>query len=473
MKLDESAALEITAVRALESADRAQALWTEADRAWASRAAAEVVGEGSAPEDFLATRARLALERVAGRFRAYARAVDALRWRPWVGTVIVAAAFVAGAAFDQVGGAQRINLLAPPLFGVLAWNLAVYVFLGAGFVIRYGEAPRSRPLRDLVARWAGGRARPGRGEWSAAARELAVDWASLAAPLYGARATRLLHLAAAVFAVGLVAGLYIRGIAFEYRATWESTFLAAPAVRSLLAAALAPGAVLTALPVPSLAEVEAIRTPGSENAARWLHLIAGTIAVVVIVPRLALAVAAWVLERHRAARLPIALDAPYFARLLRGFHGGPMHIAVIPYSYTLPPAAAAGLERLLRGVFGANAAVTITAPVAYGSEHAPAAPAQASQQVVALFSAAATPEDETHGAFVAALATGRTPIALIDETPFTGRLGVDAARIEERRTLWRAFCAPRQVRCTFAALASPDLDAAQADLERAIEGDGQ
>jgi hypothetical protein len=49
VKLDESAALEVTAVRALESADRAQALWTEADRAWASRAAAEVVGEGAAP----------------------------------------------------------------------------------------------------------------------------------------------------------------------------------------------------------------------------------------------------------------------------------------------------------------------------------------------------------------------------------------------------------------------------------------
>jgi hypothetical protein len=362
---------------------------------------------------------------------------------------------------------------------VLAWNLAIYVFLGAGFVVRYGDAARSRPLRDLVARWAGGRARPGRGEWSAAAGELAAQWASLAAPLYGARAARLLHLAAAVFAVGLVAGLYVRGIAFEYRATWESTFLAAPAVRGLLAVALAPGAMLMALPVPSLAEVEAIRAPGSENAARWLHLMAATIAVVVIVPRLALAVAAWLLERHRAAHLPMALDAPYFARLLRGFRGGPMHVSVIPYSYTLAPAAAAGLERLLRGVFGANAAVTIAAPVAYGGDDAVAArpPAQASHHLIVLFNAAATPEDETHGAFLTALvagaAAGVPPVAVIDDTALTERLAAEPARADARRALWRALCASRQVRCTFAALASPDLETAQADLERAIEESGE
>jgi hypothetical protein len=475
VKLDESAALEITAVRALEGADRAQALWTEADRAWASRAAAEVVGEGAAPNDFVATRARLVLERVEDRFKAYARAVRALRWRPWVASAIVAAAFAAGAGVDQVGGAQRINLLAPPLFAVLAWNLAVYAWLAVGFVVRYGDAARSRPLRDLVARWAGGRARDGRGEWSGAIGELAAEWATLAAPLYAARAARVLHLAAAMFAVGLLAGLYLRGIAFEYRATWESTFLAAPAVRGLLAIALAPGAMLTSVAVPSLAEIEAIRAPASENAARWLHLMVATIAVVVVAPRLLLALATWLLERHRAARLPVPLDAPYFARLLRGFHGGPAHVAVIPYSYTLPPAGTAGLERLLRGVFGANAAVTLAAPVAYGGEHAPAMlpAARAAQQVIALFNAAATPEDETHGAFVAALAAakGSAPlaVAIVDETALRERSGADAARRDERRALWRALCAQHGLRCTFATLAADDLSAAAGDLEAALE----
>ena len=75
---------------------------------------------------------------------------------------------------------------------------------------------------------------------------LARDWTALAAPLYAARAARILHLAAAALALGVVVGLYVRGIAFEYRATWESTFLDAPTVRTLLAFAYAPGAWLTA-----------------------------------------------------------------------------------------------------------------------------------------------------------------------------------------------------------------------------------
>ena len=41
--MDESAALDTTAARAVETADRDRVLWTDADREWASRAAASIV----------------------------------------------------------------------------------------------------------------------------------------------------------------------------------------------------------------------------------------------------------------------------------------------------------------------------------------------------------------------------------------------------------------------------------------------
>ena len=62
-----------TAVKAVETADRARAVWTDADRAWASRAAAEVEGASAAPAVFLARRAQLALERIGVRAPALAR----------------------------------------------------------------------------------------------------------------------------------------------------------------------------------------------------------------------------------------------------------------------------------------------------------------------------------------------------------------------------------------------------------------
>jgi hypothetical protein len=71
-------------------------------------------------------------------------------------------------AIDQVGGSQRINLLAPPLFALLAWNIAVYAVLAFGLVVRYGDTADLGPMRSLLIRIAGGRARHGRGELAAA-----------------------------------------------------------------------------------------------------------------------------------------------------------------------------------------------------------------------------------------------------------------------------------------------------------------
>ncbi len=475
MALDESSALDVIAVRALETDDRTRTLWTDTDRAWASRAAAEVVGEGGSATAFLSQRAQLALGRAGDRFKVLPRAVSYLRWRPWVGTVVVVAAFLIGVAIDRIGSVQRINVLAPPVLALLAWNLAMYALLAAGFVVRYGDAAPAGPLRRAVVGLSRGLWRPRGGrQFDAAVVQLVEDWSRISSSLYGARAARVLHLAAAALAAGVVAGLYLRGIAFEFLASWESTFLSGESVRGILAFALAPGAALTGIPVPALSEVEAIRAPAGENAARWLHLMAATVALLVIVPRLLLASFAWVVERHRSTNLPLALDEPYFQRLLRGYHDGPVRVDVLPYSYTVPPAVKAGLERLVAHAFGGSAVLTTTDSVPYGGEDVVAAAARSRHAgcVITLFNATAVPEREAHGAFLAAIAVQAVPagtlVALVDESAFRARLGSEPARLEERRRLWRELCTDRRVPCAFADLAAPDIAEAQAALERAL-----
>src|SRR5262245_47733453 len=98
--MDETAALNVVAVRAIETADGSRALWSDDDRAWASRAAAEVVGADAPPEIFLARRATLTIERLGARQPTLARALRAMRWRPWVGTAIIGFAFVFGFFVD-------------------------------------------------------------------------------------------------------------------------------------------------------------------------------------------------------------------------------------------------------------------------------------------------------------------------------------------------------------------------------------
>lgn len=489
--MDESAALETTAARAVETADRDRVLWSDADREWASRAAAAIVGERASADEFLSRRAQLVLERIGTRQPAVTRTVRGIRWRPWVGVVTVVAAFLFGLLIDRIGGGSSINLLAPPVFALVAWNLLVYVWLLVRpLVLRRGAAG---PVRGLLIRVASVRASgdSDRADASTAARRTVLaalprDWARVAAPLYGARAARVLHLAAAVTALGVIAGLYLRGLAFEYRASWESTFLGAEQVQALLAVTFAPGSWITGIPVPDVAAIEAIRAPASENAAMWMHLMAATVALVVIVPRLVLALVAGLVERRRAKRVALPLDEPYYRRLVAAWVGEPARVRVIPYSYTLTPEARAGLEAVLARAFG-NAAPTIDAPVAWGddveqSQATDAAGrgfADAGEIRLPLFSLTATPEEDAHGVFLAALggggggAAGRgaaasgTTVALVDESGFLARWGDDAHRRDERRAAWRELLEAHGSVAVFVDFGDPDLAAAEAELAAA------
>lgn len=474
--MDESAALDVIAVRAVERKDSARALWSDADRAWASRAAAEVVGEKADSATFVARRARLALERLSERHPAFPRALHALRWRPWVGWVLVAGAFAIGLAVDRIGGGQHINLLAPPVFALLVWNLAVYAALVVGYVVRFGEAGSPGPSQRALLRLAALR-RPRRDRDHAVATSvaaLAVDWTRVAAPLYAVRATRILHLAAAALTAGVIAGLYLRGLAFEYRASWESTFLDAGAVRKLLAVVLAPGSWLTGFSVPQADALAGIRAPSSENAATWLHLLAATLSCVVVLPRLLLAAGAGWLEQHRASRLPIALNEPYFRRLLRGFRNGPVRVRVIPYSYALPSDVLAGLELVVQRSFGGSARLAVEAALAYGDEDRLGERAASADDgaVLALFNLIATPEREAHGAFVAALAVVAPPelpvLALVDESAFRARWPGEEARLTQRKALWSDLLMALHCTPIFVDLSAPDLPQVEAAIEFAL-----
>jgi Protein of unknown function (DUF2868) len=479
--MDESAALDVTAARAVETGDRDRLLWSDADREWASRAAAEVVGEGVNPEVFLARRARLVLERIGPRQVAVPRTIRALRWRPWVGVVVIVAAFLLGVLVDRIGGGSSINLLAPPVFALVLWNVVVYVSLLVRRLVFRGGRPG--PVRSMLISFAALRTpltRTRGGDADEARRSiltvLPADWARLAAPLYGARAARILHIAAAATALGVILGLYTRGLAFEYRASWESTFLGAEQVRTLLAVTLAPGSWLTGIPVPDVAEIEAIRAPASENASAWMHLLAGTVAVVVVVPRLVLAVVSGLVERRRAAHVVLPLSEPYYQRLVSGYLGGQGRIRILPYSYTLSLEARAGLEGILARAYG-GAAADIEAPVAWGDDEALAAlsaaatPGAGQAAILPLFSLAATPEREAHGAFLDALTaragTGHPLIVLIDESGFLARWPADERRRTERRAAWSDFIAGYRASPVFVDLVSPDLAAAEAGLAAA------
>ncbi|MFT7724473.1 MAG: DUF2868 domain-containing protein [Roseateles sp.] len=270
-----------------------EALWSTDDARWATQQA-----RAEAPADFRLARARHAARRLGERDE---RLAALLERRLWSGAWPVAAGLLGlalGLAMDRLGGRQ-LNLLALPLWGVLALQLLGYGLLAA-WAAWQGLGPRGGDRSPALWRWLLARRVRGR-----AAAALA-HWWRLSAPLQGARAALLWHAGLLGLSLGLVAGLYLRAVSHEFLIGWESTYLDAASVQRFADTLLAPASWLTGRAVPDVTPLRhGALQPATARAADWLHLLAATVALVAL-PRLLLALAAGLRGRRLARALPLA-----------------------------------------------------------------------------------------------------------------------------------------------------------------------
>jgi hypothetical protein len=450
--------------------------WTPQDTAEISDEARRVVGERGSDAELMAVRARQGLARLSSRDAHLADVLDraqaAARWPRWALGVAVAVAATAGVAIDAVGAEGRIHLLAPPLLGLLAWNIVAYMLLATGALRRPtrrpgpGHATAATPAARgaLASAWAGVVERLGvralvrraasglPGEASNPVREalarFALSWARASRPLALAHATTSLHAAAAALAAGALASLYLRGLAFEYRAGWDSTFLDATAARALLGVVLGPASTVTGIALPDATTFGTLRfgAGNGENAAHWIHLWGMTLAGAIVIPRLLLALgSAW-----RARRLADALPVPLIASLALGRSGSaaaPSTAWLLPFGAARSAPETARAARALSEAFGQRITGTPGPAITEGAEDAVASmatPPQRPELVVAWLSLGATPERETHGRFLDGLAARAARerwrlVVLVDESGFAERLppAQAEARRRERREAWR------------------------------------
>ena len=495
--MNEARAREVLMLQAFETVQPAGPCWTDEDRVWATRLA---LHDGAAPdaEAFFVRRAHHAMQRLLPREPAAAKWHAQRLWKErWVGWALLVGALL-GVLGDSIGSGQRINLLAPPLWAVLAWNLVVYgLLLGHALAHLLMRPTRPGGLVRLTQRLLRiGRDLPGgagpssgssgkpAGNSSAALQAFAALWLRCSAALSAARAATLLHAASAALALGLIGGMYVRGLVLDYRAAWESTFLSADTAHAVLAVLLAPAMVLSGIALPDVAAFEALRsvhggTATGVSAAPWIHLFALTLLLFVVLPRSGLALAGAIRSRWLAGHMPLPLTDAYFQRLARQQQGDVAQVMVVPYAATPGAQAALGLRAVLATVLapvlGDGLQVEVMPTVAFGAEDDTAArvPLPAgSTLVVALFDLAATPETENQGRFVQQLAArapaGASAVLMVDEAAFRQRFGGDSKRLAERREAWRAFAETQGTLPVFADLAAPDLVAGSKALQRAM-----
>ena len=468
----EAAAREVVLVQAFETAHPIPPNWGEDDRAWATRLALDDAKPGSSLETFVVRRAHHALQRLGAREPAAAKWLRKGLWRwGWI-TWAVLVGLVVGLFADSVGGSQHVNLLAPPMWGVVAWNLVVYLLLLGHSLARVLMRPtRAGGLNQLTTRLMRmGRQLPGTGVFSSgggsakALQGFAGEWLRLSAPLSAARAATLLHAAAAALGLGLIAGLYLRGLVLDYRAGWESTFLSAVNARAVLKTLLEPAQALSGIAMPDPDAFAAMRVvhgaaESGAPAAPWIHLLALTLALVVVLPRTVLAAFSALRAQWLALRVALPMGTPYFQALALAHQREVARVFVLPYASAPVEPANAALRALIAKALGETAQVEFGATLAFGAEDDAAAitrPPSGTTLCVLLFDLAATPEAEHQGRVARELARHSSTIVAIDETAFARRFKADAVRLAQRRDAWRVLAVALGTTPVFMNAEAPD-----------------
>ncbi len=445
----ESSAREVLLLRAFEQ-EGASPLWTAEDQRWATQLARQGAGDASTPTGFLSERARHAMQRLLPREPAARRLVNIVPWRwAWCAFALVMG-LALGAIVDHIGSAQHINLLAPPVWALLLWNLAMALaFVGLALwrlLRRAGRSAGGRPLPTWLVQRVLQRGAP-----AGPLQRFATSSALATGPLFAARAALLLHLAAAALALGLIGGMYVRGLVLDYRAAWQSTFVEAPAVQAWLDTALAPARRVSGVAVPEVAPLRV--APGGQAmgpAAPWLHLYATTLLLFVVLPRAGLAaVSAWRAWRG-TSRVLLPLHEPYFQQLLAQRESRSMRIAVHPLGAAPAPAVVLALREQLAREWGDDVQLSwLPAAWADAPGAVPAAIGAAALQV-ALIDMATTPEAEVHGRWLEQQGAGGPPLRLVvDATAFTQRFALMPERLKQRRAAWQGFADAMHLECRF------------------------
>lgn len=507
--MTEAEARHLLLVRAVEREDTAFAIFTAEDRQQATAVGLhDREGHGRrSPADadarFLVRRSEFAFTRLATRVPALARVDRQARWPGWINWALPALALLLGVLTNEIDAAGRLNIIAFPLLSMLVWNLAVYAALAAMQLRRLARAPSTRPETGApparLLSWIMGGVQRARGDGTVTGRaidQFLRDWVSASSALNQARIRRTLHLGAAALAGGVLLGMYARALGVEYRAGWESTFIDAGTLHRVVQFVLAPASALTGVPLPAVDQLEAIRwTEGrsGENAGPWIHLFATTVALFIIGPRLLLA--GWETARAGwlAGRLPVPGREDFHTRrLLRDARDIGAVVRVVPYSFRLTPEASQRLTGLLTAVLGDRAQVTVDTPFAFGTDDAwldALTIDPETDHIVVLFNLSATPEAETHGAFVNQLKTriarvrgGPALTVLVDGSAYGERLAGQAGsaqRLEARRLAWKSVIDRTGASHLTLDLASDDATALMTRLEgvmmqeAALTTDGQ
>ncbi len=301
-------------IQAIEETDRDGSALPLTERVDATRAAAAgappavptELPVSAASESFLIRRADILLQGLRSRSPGLEHFLAVVGGTTTFDRRALSLAFVLGFLLTWLEGGGGVRFFALPLCLVVAWNVLAYTLLLGR--MRKGTAPRATAFGRFYANRV--RAQVDNlldhsmhfnAPLAPGLRRFAADWLDLGQPLCQARARRLSHLCAATVALGLAVGYCFRAFVLRFDVGPQSPHL-------LLTVLFGPASLLSGVLIPTVESTAAT--------SRWVQLIAWTLGLYVVLPRLLAAGAATVQVWRVSRRLVMPSGIVSYLRTL-------------------------------------------------------------------------------------------------------------------------------------------------------------
>jgi hypothetical protein len=435
-------------VRSTEDADEAHSVWTPDQLRNATHEAVRQAGADATC--FVKLRASALCDRAGGRLRALS-VPSAPAWGVTGGWLL---AFACGWLLAGIGQDREINLLALPLIGILLWNAIVVILSILASFKKQGQHEEDSWFMRAIEKLNGNATGDASSLGASRKRFKEIAW-PVVWQRFGMRARAWFHIGAALLALGSISAMYARGWSREYRAVWESTLLDERGATRFFNILFSPASLVTGVSIP-VGELSVMRR-GVDHAAErpgaalpWIHLYAGTLLLLVGVPRILLTgFELWRARGAGDAELSKAEWQSYARRLMSFAAVGNARARVLVHGVAVNEEAEARWRLWLRRQLPDIGPLTVqTIPGSAEAEFA-AQFTPGSEPLLLVFNAAATPEAEVHRELVAALAAKlhsskqTAPLMIgLDDSDLRKRwsgLGDCAERLATRTASWHTM----------------------------------
>ncbi len=269
----------------------------------------------------------------------------------WLGSWLLVAVLI-GMLSNYLGPSGLVHVVYNPLTFLLVWNLVIYAVLTwrrlrpsssnvaapveSPTVSHTTSQPRTIPnlsespssdilprwlhwlLGDLYPRWLSYKTKYQDSRMKIAnAGKICITFCesywNVASSVIIARVETLIHVGAIGILLGALAGTYLRGFFFEYNAIWRSTFLTEPAsVTVFLNLLLGPASLFLDGQLLTPEVVQPLLLPSGALAGPWIHKLALTAVLVILVPRAILATLSARHARMGARSIQLDLSDAYY-----------------------------------------------------------------------------------------------------------------------------------------------------------------